>query len=314
MRRWQSSIPFQDTIRAPFPLFPKGPVRAWGSGLLRLSLSRFSLVFNDLSAKMDFDDLRDAGFPEEELDGRLIFTEAFNLNLAGRLDNIVAQANFVKDRCLLGLGIWHTVSDGYGAYNLAQRWAENCKILQSSSHRDMHVEVIPESTNREILAMVWPTEDFQVTSAKESGRSWRFLGLNPMNENSDPKIPAKLTPPQTSQPKATPVMRTCIFYVSASSFEELKRAATPGESDIRITANDAVNTLWWRSVMSALYPPDRTSTTSDQETQFNMALGGRVYPPQTPLYLPREHGHLRLRNALPLNLNLPNHPAQLPSP
>lgn len=242
----------------------------------------FPLIFNDLSAEMDFDDLKDAGFPEEDLNGRVLLTKAFNLNLAGGLDAIVAQANFVKDGCLLGLGIWHTVSDGYGAYNFARRWAENCKIMQSSSQLRTQVQIIAESTNRELLAMVWPIEEFKAKSGEETDRLWRFLGLNPMNEKGELKIPAKPTSPQTSPPKAAPVMRTCIFYVSASSFEELKRAATPRENDIRITANDAVNALCWRCIMSARYPPDRTSTSSDEESQFNMALDGRVYSPKLP--------------------------------
>ena len=79
----------------------------------------------------NFDDLHDAGFLEEDMDGILFLPGVFEIDLAAGLDVTTAQADFVEGGCLLGFGVWHNVSDAYGAYNIGESWSRNCKRLSN---------------------------------------------------------------------------------------------------------------------------------------------------------------------------------------
>ncbi|CAD6591254.1 MAG: hypothetical protein ASARMPRED_005282 [Alectoria sarmentosa] len=255
--------------------------------------SEYRLPMKDMTKELDFDDLSDAGFPEEDMDGIVFLPGAFDLHLAAGLDVITAQANFVKGGCLLGFGVWHTVSDAYGAYNIGESWSKNCKKVkdQTIAEADWHLRTA--SLDREILTKLWlkegnpalKLEDFKTPS---SDSAWRFLGLHPMKDVIPPEDQITARPAtdalatdelqiEKSEPEKAQVMKTCIFYVSASSYANLKRAVTPETvtGNLGVSGNDAINALLWRSIMAARIPPG-SAKDQNQETHYNIALDARA--------------------------------------
>lgn len=244
----------------------------------------YPLVFQDFSNEIEFDDLKDEGFPEEDLDGMLLLPEAFKLDLERGLDVAVVQANMVQNGCLLGLGIWHSVSDAYGAFNFISLWASNSRKLQLNPHLERPLEISPdaiaENSDRQALTRIWREEgaervkDMKSTSAKDQ-RLWRYLGLH--HPSVVPRAPTPdggdIEPPVESQR-----MRTCMFYVSAKSFHQLSddyNTDAVEESSTPLTTNDILNALIWRCVMKARFPGDNSGS-NDMDSNFQIAVDGRV--------------------------------------
>lgn len=251
----------------------------------------YRLPMVDSTAELDFEDLRDQGFPEEEMDGKLYLPGAFNLDLASGLDVITAQATFVEGGCLLGFGVWHTVCDAYGAYNIGESWSGNCRKVTEQSQKASDWKVDTASLDRDILTRLWLKEgnkpiSLEGSRAPASDPAWRFLGLHPMKDPEPPEeqitarpvtdaLATEALPPV--EPQKTPVMKTCIFYISQSSYTKLKQAGTPGtpEEGADVSGNDAINALLWRSIMAARLPPGN-GTDQTQESHFNVAIDARA--------------------------------------
>lgn len=253
----------------------------------------YHLPLKDFTTELDFDDLRDAGFPAEDMDGTLYLPGAFETDLAAGLDVITAQANFVEGGCLLGLGVWHNVSDAYGAYNIGESWSKNCKRLKDQEATEMDWQLNEASLDREVLTKLWLKEGnqsvrFEEFKTSSSDSAWRFLGLHPMKDVIPPEEQLTARPAtdtlavdalriRVSEPAKAPIMKTCIFYVSASSYNNLRRAGTSEKAigQTRVSGNDVINALLWRSIMAARIPPD-SAKDQNQETHYNIALDARA--------------------------------------
>lgn len=251
----------------------------WKPGQLEVRVpkedSTVEMHFNDLTAEMDFADLMDAGFPEEALHGEVLLPHGFGVDLGSDLDVMVTQANFVKGGCIIGLGIWHSVADAYGAYNFIKDWSENCKRLQDQMPQDQAVTVSTSGLDRGLLTKAWRADNPDVVETVDGpDASWRLLGLNsPRTVN-----PLEAKGLHSTKTEAPPALVTSIFYVSKNAFSKLKRAATPPaaaskEEKIQISANDAINALAWRAIMTARFPDGQ----KDSQTSFlDMAMDGRA--------------------------------------
>lgn len=269
--------------------------KGWRPGQLEVRVpanSKYHLALKDMTKELDFDDLRDAGFPEEDMDGIVFLPGAFDMDLAAGLDVITAQANFVEGGCLLGFGVWHTVSDAYGAYNIGESWSKNCKKVKDQTTTEMDWQLNTSSLDREILTKLWLKEGNhplkpQDLNTPSSESAWRFLGLHPMKDTAPPEdqiterpaTDALATDALQSKNKIEdpPRMKTCIFYVSASAYANLRRAGTPDTSfdGISVSGNDAINALLWRSIMAARIPPG-SAKDQGQESHYNIALDARA--------------------------------------
>lgn len=255
----------------------------------------YRLPFKDMTKELDFDDIRDAGFPEEDLDGKVFLPGAFNLDLANGLDVITAQANYVDGGCLIGFGVWHTVCDAYGAYNIGENWTANCRKIQSQTSSEADWQRKDYHLDRDILTRLWdeagnkPVKFTDLQSPSSDG-AWRFLGLHPMKNAEAPEkqitarpatdaLATDALPVIESTTQKSPVMKTCIFYVSQGSFADLKKAGTPEDvaEGINISANDAINALLWKSIMAARLPPGSGSKSEqEQDSHYNVALDARA--------------------------------------
>ncbi|KAH8158479.1 hypothetical protein CIB48_g9757 [Xylaria polymorpha] len=244
----------------------------------------YPLALQDFSDRFDFKDLKDNGFPEEDLDGMLLLPEAFELDIYEGLDVAVAQVNIVRNGCILGLGIWNSVSDIYGAFNMMSLWASNAKKLQTNATFRRLVKipssVIAKNNDRDLLTKIWLDEggerikEMSSTSAEDQ-RLWRYLGLHhPSTAAGMPALDANTPDPAATNQR----MRTCMFYVSAKSFCELGQDnacthfATEGTT---ITTDDVLNSLIWRCVMKSRFPGDNSGQ-KDMASNYQIALDGRM--------------------------------------
>lgn len=265
----------------------------WRPGQLEVQVPakpEFHLPSKNMTKELDFDDLRDAGFPEEDMDG---IPGAFDSDLAAGLGVVTTQANFVEGGCLLGFGVWHTVSDAYGVYNIGESWSKNCKKVKDQTTTELDWQLNTASLDRDVLTELWLKEGnqpvkFEDFKTPSSHSAWRFLGLHPMEDVVPPEDQITARPAtdtlaidalqiEKGEPEKAPVMKTCIFYVSASSYADLKRAGTPETmmENLSVSGNDAINALLWRSIMAARIPPG-SAKDQNQETHYNIALDARA--------------------------------------
>ncbi|KAL9123057.1 MAG: hypothetical protein Q9187_000384 [Circinaria calcarea] len=234
------------------------------------------LRYKDMTATMNYEDLMDAGLPEAELDGELLLPAAFRPNLAMGTDILVTQANFIDGGCLLGVGIWHSVTDGSGLNTIMKVWADHCQRLQKQESSTPLLDIPAESFDRELLTKLWLAEGGARTPEylDNSEPQWRLLGLNP--------VANMITTPDSFAPEApssafsgnAPLMETSIFYVSATSFADLKHECS--HEGHGISANDALMALLWKCIMSARFPPGQSIGTNEETAILDTTIDGRA--------------------------------------
>ena len=240
------------------------------------------LTSKDLSA-IDYDDLMEAGLPEEALDGEMLLPAAFRPDLDKGADVFVTQANFVKGGCLLGVGIYHSVTDGSGLNTIMKLWAAHCESVTLGRSETISLDISPESLDREMLKKLWCTNNSESEPGKidTSEELWRLLGLNP---TSLTKAPATFAPeaPSSSMLQQSSKVVTSIFYVNSSSFSALKTLASQDAPGHGISANDALMALLWRAIMSARFP-NAVTDKSTEEAILDATIDGRAhFSPRLP--------------------------------
>lgn len=221
------------------------------------------LRFKDLTASMDYADLMAAGLPEEALDDEVLISAALSPTVDQGIAVLVAQANFIKGGCLLGVGVHHSVADGTGMLAIVKVWAEQCRKLQVQDTMSPQRIVPAESFDRERLQKIWLAERNKGGENEKIDKSdelYWLLGLDPVTSlHNKPNI-TTLQSSTASVPEALPLMETSIFYMSRGALSDLKRAASPERSELSenhpvISAHDALTAFLWRSIMSARFPP-----------------------------------------------------------
>lgn len=239
----------------------------------------FPLDFMDLTSQLAYVDIQAAGFPVEEIDTKLLMTKSFNIDLAAGIEATAAQANFVKGGCLLGLAMWHNVVDAHGAYNFARLWASHCKKLQTEPGWEsqwksrLTMETVAANKNRQLLTELWRKEGGGKKSL--SDRQWRILGIHSPAATDAPRLDQVLAGAAGGN-KEMKKVRTCIFSVSNMSLEQLRRDAMAG--DTKVTTDDTLHALLWRSIMRARYP-----SPTDEASDYQIALDGRQKLGRDPL-------------------------------
>lgn len=235
------------------------------------------MQFQDYTDSMDYGDLMDAGVPEMELDGELLLPAAFRPNLEAGADVLVTQATIVNSGCLLGVGIWHSVTDGSGLNTFMKVFADHCRAIQAEEAPYPQLNIPPESFDRGLLTKLWLAEADDSGTPRELDTSeclWRLIGLNTVKGVGSG--PEAFAPGAPSSPfsGSTPVMETSIFYVPAKSLADLKKAcAIEGHA---ISANDALMALLWRCIMSARFPIGCDIDVDEETAVLDSTLDGRA--------------------------------------
>ena len=230
--------------------------------------SHVPLRFKDHRSKLDYDDLMTEGLPDDSLGGELLLPTGLIPDIQNGAAVLVAQANFLQGGCFLSVGIHHTVADGSAAVSLMQIWAHHCWQLQNPVISRPATQISAEGLNRNILKELWLAEGNvhdEAAYRTASEKLWRFLGVNSVVD--DPDISKETSAPPTD---------TSIFYVSGSSFSELKNAGT--QSNVSgVTANDSLMAFLWRAITKARFPPKDPIYERDETAILDTTVDGRAH-------------------------------------
>lgn len=236
------------------------------------------LLFQDLRAALDYDDLMADGLPDGSLDAKLLLPTGLIADLQTGAAVLVAQANFLEGGCFLSVGLHHSVADGGAAVYMMQIWAHHCRQLQNPEISMSLPAISQEGLDRNILKTLWIAggnkhDDNAYRNA--SDKLWRFLGVNPVTNGPESQN-------GIAAPAITPNTETSIFYVSERSLAKLRDAGT--NSDLSgVTANDALMALLWRSIAKARFPAEDPIYASNETAILDTTVDGRAqFSPDCP--------------------------------
>lgn len=211
------------------------------------------LEVKDLSAKVNFQDLRKASFAPTLLDSELLcpYPKAIGIR-DGPVDCCRLRANFVEGGVLLVVSIIHTICDGRGITEILKVFAEMVQKAQT-----VDKEETPEHLFGHDRTSVLSGNGHLGTI--ENHPAWNTL-------------PYKLRDGSANR------QTSCsIFQIRSDLLPLLKQTATPSlkaaPQALRISTHDAITALIWRSVMLARR---RAGIISDRiSTQFCTAVDCR---------------------------------------
>ncbi|KAF2753074.1 hypothetical protein EJ05DRAFT_231534 [Pseudovirgaria hyperparasitica] len=248
-----------------------------------------NIVLNNISDSWDYDDLIDAGMPQDSMDGNVLFPPAFTPDLDAGAPTFVAQANILAGGILLSIGMFHSAIDGTSGMWVMKLWSQHVRQLQNLQDTGPSFELAAESHRTDLLTNYWKLEgNVDIDLDEEHGNKstedlWRLIGLNPLNTDQ-----AEFTLPSETEHAVqdAPEMRATVFYFSQSSFIALKKDASVESSCPRssargsISANDALMAVLWRGIIAARYPHPQSQqevhaildTTMDGRADFSSSL------------------------------------------
>ncbi|KAK3328387.1 hypothetical protein B0T19DRAFT_461867 [Cercophora scortea] len=224
-----------------------------------------------------YEDLQESGFPLDSFQDEQLTTSVLLPHLENGPDVFSAQANFLPGACLLVVGTQHAACDGTSYFDVWRIWAGNCEALQQKPGTPFPSPPPPESSDRAILDRIWAAEGTHTPVADISPASWSLLDLQ------QPGAP-KLEAATSLKTLADESQRSAVFYVSPENFTALqKRCAetSPSPGGGRISGNDALSALIWRSMLRAKRDAALTSgrlshaDLATAEARLFMTLDGR---------------------------------------
>lgn len=227
------------------------------------------LSSNDLRNEYDYEQLRAAHFPSDEIAWDAIAPKQFG-KAADSAPVMLAQANFLRGGLLLFFAVHHCVLDEVGLFNVMKVWSSSCR-----GDVDLHF-VTPQWFDRSPLLQGAGTgrlEDHPEYALAPEGETVRAA--------EDPSV---------YFPSSENV-HSAIFFFSDESLKRLKMVATisgPNNGDdgsAWISTNDALIALFWCCITSARVA-ESTKATSEIFPLFAMAVNGRsqLHPPVAPDY------------------------------
>lgn len=227
------------------------------------------LSTNDLRDRYDYERLRAAHFPSDEIAFDAIAPKMFG-KAADSTPVMVAQANFLRGGLLLFFAIHHCVLDEVGLFNVMKVWSSYCR-------GDVGLDfVTPQWFDRSPLSQGAGTgrlEDHPEYALAPEGATARAA-----------EDPSAFYP-------ISEIVQSATFFFSDEALGRLKMAATmPGpdygdDSTAWISTNDALIALFWCCITHARVA-ESTKVTSEIHPLFAMAVNGRnqLHPPISPDY------------------------------
>lgn len=212
------------------------------------------ILFKDLvqpgsDFKLTYPELKAAGMPLQNLDARAFAPLTAGIGQTCKVFSV--QANFIDGGLLLALCFHHNFVDAYGAGRIIARFSEHCdgsaaasKLNGASSGNGM-----PEIFNIDGIQA-----SYDHKKLKQDPHLWQ---LNCLDWKEPPKdyVPFEwpiflpsLMPPQD------PPVNSFVFSFTSQALAELKKLATPSDSDAWISTNDALAAFLWRHTMRARFP------------------------------------------------------------
>ncbi|KGO48198.1 Transferase [Penicillium expansum] len=281
LRRTSADIP---SIAGKVFTRPATPDRV-GHLEIRVHPSYCPTVYVRDFSELDYDELLEEGLPQDMLDPNILFPVIDPPDSEQGAPIFLAQANFVTGGLLLAVGMYHSVIDGTSGGWLAKKWAEHTRHLQGTTEDRASLNIMPRSTDPGVLEDLWLAQGYSPltveelkTGSKDSNDPtlWRLLGLDPLNTPPSPQLMAE------PEGREDWPMQSTIFYLSPQALEDLKKASTE-EPFGRVSTNDALMALLWRSITRARLPNDTSSSMDTNEAILDSTYDGRAgFSPDLP--------------------------------
>ncbi|KFA61117.1 hypothetical protein S40285_08571 [Stachybotrys chlorohalonatus IBT 40285] len=203
------------------------------------------LKFKELETDLDFDSLRELGFPLDAFRDADIAPAGFFADPKSHPDVFVGQANFLPGGCIVVSAIHHAASDETAFFHVLRLWADHCTVLQAGGPPP--VDFPTGSDSREILRDIWARESLVTDVDEIDPETWRLVGLLPTDVEAKHAFPPPTSAPPPKPKESGRVLKAGVFYLSPARLAEL-RAAIANELGVSsgISANDAVCALIWR--------------------------------------------------------------------
>ncbi|CCC07166.1 hypothetical protein SMACR_01189 [Sordaria macrospora] len=238
--------------------------------------------FKLLDETVSYEEICDSGHPMDTIpDEEVFWGDFFNFPEVDKgAECFKAQANFVPGALILCGATHHNACDGAALFDVWRIWAANCAALQANT---APVVLDPLSSDRGLIERIWADEGSRlehVDDAKgETGhveaKSYTLLDMEPPNAPS--KEDRRLPPPPPSSGEA---MTSAVFYMSPDKFAALhKRCLDEAGAGSRISGNDSMAALIWRSLLKARHAAamaaGRASESDNVEAWLQLTIDGR---------------------------------------
>ena len=233
---------------------------------------------------LDYKNLRDQGFPVNELDMRLLFP--VDATKKSRKSVLMVQINFIKGGIIMVLSLNHGFTDGNGTAAIAKVWAACCRGEDPSRF------ITQEIIDRQRLIHGWestsPT-DIRSVMASQTKKRVSFSEILNRIRTSISDLLIGCWPRSTSTKKSEMDLlsqsRCAVFFFSKSRLAALKAVASfkeCGEDDeVWISTNDALTALLDTCIHSSF--DDRVNSMSTTAASLATAVNvRRILDPPLP--------------------------------
>ncbi|ETS80414.1 hypothetical protein PFICI_07943 [Pestalotiopsis fici W106-1] len=237
-------------------------------------------ILDQSTGSVTYEEISESGFPMNTFPDEEVFWGDF-LNFPEEdkgAECFKAQANFIPGALILCGATHHNACDGTALFDVWRIWAANCAALQANT---APVVLDPLSSDRGLVERIWVDEGSQLNGdgAKvETGdveqKQYTLLDKEPPNLPS--KHDRSLPPP----PSSGEAMTSAVFYISSDRFTALhKRCLDEAGAGSRISGNDSMTALIWRSLLKARHAAavaaGRASESDDVMALLQLTLDGR---------------------------------------
>ncbi|KAL2203582.1 hypothetical protein CC79DRAFT_1062438 [Sarocladium strictum] len=246
----------------------------------------YQLKMNKLDDDIEYEALKDSGFPIDEFEDHELLWAPFLADVENGAEVFVAQANFMVGGCIISMSTCHAASDGTAMVTIFKLWASYCKSPGTSKQGQTNSNLLlsPQSSDRGILDELWIKDGRGRPVSEMDAEAWPMIGLDPpttstaTNGHSDDQGPPVPATAAMANSRASEKMKTGIFYISAANFSKLGKQCIEEAGSTELSSNDVVTALIWRSLLKARATakeangqPSNTTEVADLE----IALDGR---------------------------------------
>ncbi|MCJ1385508.1 hypothetical protein MMC17_008631 [Xylographa soralifera] len=229
------------------------------------------LRYKDLSDNLPaFEELQAAGFVSSAFKDEVVLDCPWFPPLPA--DVLIAQANFVKDGCILAINVHHAGFDGVGVITALRVWAENCRYVQGETSATCSW-LDPESLNRSLPHILYEQEGYAKPAHEVDPNVWGFLGFsNPAElQNGNDTVKTKARPTKSALPPVPPFprkfawppvppadgrhLKSTTFFIPHENVEKLRQKvlADPEAKGAVTSVSDIVQAFFWRAAIKARY-------------------------------------------------------------
>jgi hypothetical protein len=281
------------------------------NGMLSLKVTKASTVSFVVSTRddMNIQNLKpEEGFPRQCLDPNIYATGIEPISMPSASvgsQAFSAQLTFIKGGFVLCVNKHHSLLDATSSSRLIKWWFNNAR---TSADKPEICPFMPAAKNCVSMHDRKPLTEARPV-AQQQHPNWR------VNPGASPTIFGLTLPPAWVMTalkwipfKLAPEARSHIIYFNSDSLHKLKKA-TETSAKIRISTNDALIALVWKSVIRARFDPSKDPADSTSSVSVSVNIRNRIEPKLPDEYF--GNAVISLSTELPISHLLDSSPASI---